>query len=231
MKPRLAWMLAAGAALVYGCAGGPRHIAPYAPKERTLDAGEYDLPPEPSAGSLFADQRGWLEDDRARRVGDVLVITIDERETARRQSKTNLSRDGSTTHGIANAFGLMARLSRKYPNVDQSALIATLSSSKFDGQGSTEKSGRLSATLPVRVKDIMPNGDMFVEGTNVVMVSNEEHHLYVSGIVRRVDIKADNTVLSSRIANAEIEYIGRGDVNDQQRPGWGTRALNRGAPF
>ena len=77
----------------------------------------------------------------------------------------------------------------------------------------------------------MPNGDLFVEGTNVVMVSNEEHHLYVSGVVRQVDILANNTIPSSRIANAEIEYIGRGDVNDQQRPGWGARALTRGAPF
>jgi len=126
---------------------------------------------------------------------------------------------------------LMNRLKRKYPNVDPEALFATQSSSAFDGQGSMEKSGRLSATLPVRVKDILPNGDLFVEGTNVVMVTNEEHHLYVSGIVRRVDIKADNTVLSARIANAEIEYIGRGDVSDQQRPGWGSRAVTRGAPF
>lgn len=214
-----------------GCAGGPRHIAPYAAKERTFDHGDYAAPPQAAMGSLYADQQGLLEDDRARRVGDVLVIQIDERETASRQSKTKLKRGSNSSHSVPKAFGLMGLIKRKYPGIDPELLLATASSSDFGGEGSMEKSGRLSATLPVRVKDVMPNGDLYVEGTNVVMVSNEEHHLYVSGIVRKVDIKADNTVLSSRIANAEIEYIGRGDVSDQQRQGWGTRAVNRGAPF
>jgi len=214
-----------------GCAAGPRHIAPYAPKERSFDAGEYEVDRAAAAGSLYADQRGLLEDDRASRVGDLLVIQIDERETATRRSKTKLKRENKNAYGATSALGLMAKLKKKYPNVDPSALLASASSSDFGGEGSTERSGRLSATLPVRVKEIMPNGDLFVEGTNVVMVSNEEHHLYVSGIVRRIDIKADNTVLSSRIANAEIEYIGRGDINDQQRPGWGSRAGVRGLPF
>ncbi len=231
MIARHALLLAAVAVGAAGCASGPRHIAPYAPKQRSFDAGEYELRREPTAGSLYADQRGWLEDDRANTVGDILVIQIDERETATRQSTTNLSRKGSNNYGMGSAVGLMAKLQRKFPNIDPTQLLSTTSENKFDGSGRMAKSGQLSATLPVRVKEIMPNGDLFVEGTNVVMVSNEEHHLYVSGIVRRVDIKADNTVLSSRIANAEIEYIGRGDVSDQQRPGWGSRAATRGAPF
>ncbi|MEM6990436.1 MAG: flagellar basal body L-ring protein FlgH [Myxococcota bacterium] len=228
---RYAWLVALCAVASNGCATGPRHIAPYAPKSRTFDAGEYELPSEPAAGSIYADQRGWLEDDRAGRIGDVLVVQIDERETAVRQNTTKLKRKGNNEYGVPNAFGLMAKLQRKYPNIDPTKLFATNSLNTFDGSGSSQKSGRLTATLPVRVKEIMPNGDLFVEGTNVVMVSNEEHHLYVSGIVRKIDIKADNTVLSSRIANAEIEYIGRGDLSDQQRPGWGSRAAVRGAPF
>ena len=217
--------------LATGCAGGPRHIAPYQPKHRRFDPGVYELAADPASGSLYADQRGLFEDDRASRIGDVVVIEIDERETAQRKSTTKLKRKQASAHGMASAFGLMAKLQKKYPNIDPTKLFTTDSSSAFDGAGTTERSGRLTATLPVRVKEILPNGDFFVEGTNVVMVSNEEHHLYVSGIVRRVDIKADNTVLSSRIANAEIEYIGRGDVSDQQRQGWGTRGVNRGAPF
>ena len=219
------------AGLATACAGGPRHIAPYQPKHRSFDPGVYELAADPASGSLYADQRGLFEDDRASRIGDVLVIEIDERETAKRKSTTKLKRRQASAHGMASAFGLMAKLQKKYPNIDPTKLFATDSSSEFDGAGTTERSGRLTATLPVRVKEILPNGDFFVEGTNVVMVSNEEHHLYVSGIVRRVDIKADNTVPSSRIANAEIEYIGRGDVSDQQRQGWGTRGVNRGAPF
>ena len=225
------WLAAVGIGVLAGCSMGPRHIAPYAPKERTFDPGKYASPSKAASSSIYANQRGLFEDDRAGRVGDVVVIEIDERETATRQSTTALKRKNANNYQLPKAFGLMAKLKRKFPDLDPSEMFATESSHDFGGQGSTSKSGRLSATLPVRVKDIMPNGDLYVEGTNVVMVANEEHHLYVSGIVRRVDIKANNTVLSSRIADAEIEYIGRGDVSDQQRPGWGTRAAVRGAPF
>ncbi len=219
------------AALLAGCAGPPRHIAPYSPKERDFDRGAYAAQVEASPGSLYADQRGLFEDDRARRVGDLLVIQIDERETASRTSTTNLRRQGSNGFTAPKALGLMRKLQKEFPGLDPEELITLTSDHNFRGNGQTQRSGRLSATLPVRVKDVMPNGDLFIEGTNVVMVSNEEHHLYVSGLVRPVDIKADNSVSSSRIANAEIEYIGRGDVNDQQRPGWGSRAMTRGAPF
>jgi flagellar L-ring protein precursor FlgH len=218
-------------ALLAGCAGPPRHIAPYSPKERDFDAGRYGDAPQAAPGSLYADQRGLLEDDRATRVGDLLVIEIDERETASRTSTTRLQRRGSNAMTAPKVMGLMAKLQRKFPRMDPEDLINLTSEHRFDGNGQTQRSGRLTATLPVRIKEIMPNGDFYVEGTNVIMVSNEEHHLYVSGVVRPVDIKANNTISSSRIANAEIEYIGRGDVNDQQRPGWGSRALTRGAPF
>lgn len=224
-------LLLALSILVAGCAGPPRHIAPYSPKERDFDAGDYAPPPEAAPGSLYADQRGLLEDDRARRIGDLLVIQIDERETASRTSTTRLQRRGSNSLTAPKMLGLMAKIQQKFPDFDPSQLLELSSEHRFDGNGQTQRSGRLTATLPVRVKKVMPNGDLFVEGTNVIMVSNEEHHLYVSGLVRQVDITSENTVPSSRIANAEIEYIGRGDVNDQQRPGWGSRALTRGAPF
>ena len=219
------------AALLCACAGPPRHIAPYSPKERDFDPGEYAEVPDAAPGSLYADQRGLFEDDRARRIGDLVVIEIDERETASRTSSTRLKRGSAHSMTAPKALGLMAKLKRNFPDLDPSELISLTSDQSFDGNGQTQRSGQLTATLPVRVKKVMPNGDLFVEGTNVVMVSNEEHHLYVSGLVRQVDITANNTVPSSRVANAEIEYIGRGDVNDQQRPGWGARAVSRGAPF
>ena len=77
----------------------------------------------------------------------------------------------------------------------------------------------------------MPNGDLYVEGSKVVMVGNEEHHIYVSGIVMSMDIDADNSVASSRIADAEIEYTGRGDISDQQRQGWLSRTMGKVWPF
>ena len=94
-----------------------------------------------------------------------------------------------------------------------------------------ERKSTVMATLPVRVKQILPSGDLFIEGTKVVMVGAEEKHIYISGIVRKIDIAEDNTVPSSRVADAEIEYAGRGDISDTQRRGWLSRVLSKIWPF
>jgi flagellar L-ring protein precursor FlgH len=77
----------------------------------------------------------------------------------------------------------------------------------------------------------MPNGDLFVEGTKVVMINHEEIHLYISGLIRRADIAPDNSVASSRIADAQVEFTGRGDVADQVDRGWLTKILDWVNPF
>ena len=81
------------------------------------------------------------------------------------------------------------------------------------------------------MKAELGNGDLYIEGTKVVMIGAEEQHLYVSGIVRVRDIAEDGSIPSSRIADAEIEYTGRGDVSDQQRRGWGSRLFAKIWPF
>ena len=78
----------------------------------------------------------------------------------------------------------------------------------------------------MRVVREMPNGDLFVEGTKVVLINNEEYHLYISGLVRPTDIAQDNSIASTVIADAQIEFTGRGDVADQNRKGWLARLLD-----
>lgn len=207
------------------------HIAPYQAKHRTFDPGDYAEPQRASSGSLFSEGDGFFEDDVARRVGDILVIRIDERDTASRAASTSLDKKDSASYGVPAAIGLLAALQKKYPDVDPSQLFSTESEMAFSGNGTTQRKGVLSATLPVRVRRVLGNGDLFVEGTKVVMVGNEEQHLYVSGIVRKQDIASDNTVPSSRIADAEIESTGRGDINDQQRRAWGSRLVAKIWPF
>jgi flagellar L-ring protein precursor FlgH len=130
------------------------------------------------------------------------------------------------------AVGMLAALTKPSTRMSIPAqLFATESEMSFTGSGKIARKGTLSATLPVRVKQELGNGDLYVEGTKVVMVGEEEHHIYLSGIVRTADIADDNTVPSSRIADAEIEYTGRGDVSDQQRRGWGSRLLARVWPW
>jgi flagellar L-ring protein precursor FlgH len=215
--------------LVAGCA---THIAPYKPKHRKLELGSFGTRSQAQNGSLYADGApGLLDDSIASRVGDILVIKIDEKDLASHQADTTLDKSDATTYGLPNAFGFIAALQKKYPNVDPSKLFASTSEQKFTGNGAVNRQGQVTATLPVRVMQMLPSGDLFVEGTKIVMVGDEEHHIYMSGIVRRIDIADDDTVPSSRIADAEVEYTGRGDISDTQRRGWLGRLLSKIWPF
>jgi flagellar L-ring protein precursor FlgH len=217
------------ALLAIGCT---THIAPYRPKSRKLDAGEFGERSRAQSGSLYADgAAGLYEDAAAGRIGDILVIRIDEKDIATHQANTRLDKTDQTTYGIPAALGFVAALKAKYPDIDPAKLFSTTHDQKFTGAGAVQRQGQVVATLPVRVRKILPSGDLFVEGTKVVMVGNEEKHIYLSGIVRRIDIAEDNTVPSSRIADAEIEYTGRGDVSDTQRRSWLARVVSKIWPF
>lgn len=238
MKINLAWtgrlsMVVVLCGGLWGCAG-TTHVAPYEPKKRDVDAIEDSTEAkQASHGSLMAPgQVGLYEHDRASAVGDILVIHIDEAETASRQAETRLQKSNKSSYALPGNLGLLSKLQNALgPDFDPKALLSSDSSSDFDGEGRIARKGRLAATLPVRVRKVMRNGDFYVEGSKVIMVSNEEHHLYVSGLIRAIDINNDNSVPSSRVAEAEIEYTGRGDASDVQRPGWFARMMNKVWPF
>jgi flagellar L-ring protein precursor FlgH len=220
---------ALGALGTLGCAS---HIAPYHAKHRKLDTAEFAQRSRPAGGSLYAEGTpGLFEDHSAGRVGDILVVKIDEKDVASHNADTTLNKSDATTYGLPAAVGFLGALKAKYPDLDPAKLFASTTDQKFTGTGAVKREGTVTATLPVRVIQILPSGDLFVEGTKVVMVGAEEHHIYVSGIVRRVDIAEDDSVPSSRIADAEIEYTGRGDISDTQRRGWLGRTLSKLWPF
>jgi flagellar L-ring protein precursor FlgH len=215
--------------VVTGCAS---HIAPYHAKHRTLETGEFGTRSKPASGSLYAEGApGLFEDHSASRIGDILVIRIDEKDVASHQADTKLDKTDATSYGVPAAVGLISALTAKFPGVDPAKLFSTTTDQKFTGAGAVKREGNVSAILPVRVVQILPSGDLFIEGTKVVMVGAEEHHIYVSGVVRRVDIAEDDSVPSSRIADAEIEYTGSGDISDTQRRGWLARAMSTLWPF
>jgi flagellar L-ring protein precursor FlgH len=214
-------------ALAGGCVS---HIAPYRAKQRELELGDYAAAEAPKNGSLYAAaSRGLFEDDRASRVGDVVVIQIDEADSAQHDASTKLNKKGNLSLGLSG--GLIDALQKAVPSVQLAKLLGVDSGSGFQGDGTIQKSGKLSGSLPVRVRKVLPNTDLYLEGTKVVMVGDEEHHLYISGIVRLADLRADGSVSSSRVADAEIEYTGRGDISDHTRPGWLHRVWNKVAPF
>jgi flagellar L-ring protein precursor FlgH len=219
--------------LTLGCE--PPHIGDYVPKQRDYEPGKYaasDPSFAPSPGSLFSDaQRGYFEDLRSSRVGDIVLIEIDEQADASGDSSTDLARTGSLDMGIGNVFGLLTAVKAAMPELDPSHMLSFFNESDFPGRGNTSRKGTLRGRIAVRISKQMPNGDLFLEGTKVIMINNEEYHLYVSGLARAVDIAADNSVASSRIADAEVEFTGRGDLADQQRKGLLGRALDKVNPL
>jgi flagellar L-ring protein precursor FlgH len=159
------------------------------------------------------------------------VVRIDERADARGGATTDLRRESSANLGVANVLGLVPALRTAYPELDPTRLLEVASRSNFTGVGNTARNGELSGSIAVRVAREMPNGDLFLEGTKLVRVNNEQYHLYVSGLVRRADIGQDNSVASSRIADAQVEFSGEGDVADSNRRGWLLRLLDVINPF
>jgi flagellar L-ring protein precursor FlgH len=232
MKRVLLAALLAVSALA-GC--GPNHISPFTARERKYKAGEYaatQAQNKPATGSIYSEaQTGYLEDTRALRVGDVVLVRISEKADAEGGATTNLSKETNRSAGVDALMGLVPAIQKAYPNIDPKALIAMASSYDFAGEGKTQRAGSLNAMIGVKVKQEMPNGDLFVEGTKVVMINYEEQHLYISGVIRSSDIAPDNSVDSRLIADARVEFTGRGDIDDQVERGWLTKFLDAVNPF
>ncbi len=226
-------MVAAVAVVAAGC--GPNHIGPFTPRKRLYEKGDYaqaDPDKKPSIGSLYSDGVGGiLEDTRAVRVGDLVVIKLEEDADASGASSTSLKRDNSMKLGMEAVFGLVPAIKKAHPDIDPEQLLSFFTESDFKGEGDTSRRGKLRGRIAVKVVEEMPNGDLYIEGTKVLLLNNEEYHLYVSGVVRPSDINQNNTVMSTRIADAQIEFTGRGDIAEQQRKGWLSRTIDAVNPL
>ncbi|HET9958837.1 MAG TPA: flagellar basal body L-ring protein FlgH [Polyangiaceae bacterium] len=214
---------------------GPAHIAPFTPKQRKYEPGAYAATQkgsQPATGSIYSEaQPGFLEDTRALRVGDTVLVRINEHADAQGNATTNLNKESNREVGAEAMLGLVPAIRKSYPDIDPSKLLSLASSFDFKGQGSTQRAGTLTAAIGVHVKQELPNGDLFVEGTKVVMINHEEYHLYISGVLRPADIEQDNSVDSTLIADARVEFTGRGDIDDQVNRGWLTKLLDFVNPF
>ncbi len=219
--------------ILSGCA--QQHIKPYEPRSR-----DYTSPVEISEreqvrapGSLWSESSQaniLFADLRAMRPGDILTVKVEEFANAKRGAQTNLRRQSELNAEIAAFLTLMKELKEVAPNLEDT-LVDTATSSAFDANGSTGRSERLEATVPCTVKKMLGNSHVFVEGHRVVLVNNEEHHFYISGVARLQDIDQTNAISSARLADAEIEFTGRGDLSDQQQQGIFARFWSKIWPF
>jgi flagellar L-ring protein FlgH len=171
-----------------------------------------------AAESLYREEtfRPLTADHRAYRVGDALTVLVFENSSASSSADTNTEKQGGIGLSV-ETVGLGTK-----PSVGAKANL----NDNFEGRGSIQRSGRLLAQLTVSVKAVAANGDLIVAGAQQIELNDEKQNIVLEGRVRPVDVSEANTVLSTRLADAKISYVGDGVLGEKQRPGILTRILS-----
>ena len=177
-------------------------------------------PPPPPNGSLWHPELATnyaLLDVRAHFPGDLLTVVVSEQSQGKKDATTETTGESSISASVEDFFGVPAMAVKLLPkgfNPQSVVKAETKRSSK--GDGTTTREGALTANITVRVVALDPNGNLYVRGDKIVSVNRENQHIVLSGTVRPEDIASDNSVLSSRLADARIDYYGSGVVGDKQ---------------
>jgi len=190
--------------------------------------------PTRTLGSLWPGENRFntmFMDSKAQRVGDIVTIRVVEVAEASKEATTSTGRSSSIDIGIDNFFGIERNMATINKGIDPSTLVVTKAEKEFEGTGKTTRKGKLTTSISALVKEVLPNGNLVIEGKRKMVVNNETQLLILQGIVRPEDISPSNVVLSTSIADAKIIYTGRGVIADKQRPGWFSRVLDWVWPF
>lgn len=175
-------------------------------------------PPQRTAGAIYAvgAHRPLFEDRRARFVGDVLTVQIQEKTSARQKSDTAINRDGKleASVGALPLFSL---------NSFARAKASGASSNSVNGKGETGSDNTFVGTITVTVVEVLPNGNLLVTGEKQVGINQNVDVMRFSGVVNPVSVLPNNVVSSTQIADARLEYRGRGDIDRAQTTGWLSR--------
>jgi flagellar L-ring protein precursor FlgH len=199
-------------------------------------------------GSLWPgenSQNMFFMDNKARTVNDIVTIMIVESSTASKEASTKVGRSSDISATATGLFGFEtkqdARVSRVQSGnaagtsntsaLDLANILKASTQNDFDGSGVTTRSGKLSGKMAALVKEVLPNGNLRIEGKKMVQVNGEEQVMILSGLIRPEDISSNNIVLSTYIANARIYYSGVGVIADKQKPGWLARLFDHAWPF
>jgi flagellar L-ring protein precursor FlgH len=224
MSRRAAAALALLAALVMAGALGGCASAPPVTKgadgrfSTTLPAAP--LPSERNQGAIYqpALAATLFEDYKARRVGDLLTVVLAEQTNARKSANASTSRDAAAQLLDPTLFGRpVTRNGVPILNTDVNG------KQSFNGEGSAEQSNELEGSIAVTVAEVLPNGNLVVQGEKWMKINQGQEYIRLRGIVRPVDIGPNNSVLSTQVADAELAYGGTGTVARSSTPGWLSR--------
>src|SRR4249919_4218207 len=183
-----------------------------------------------NANSLWRNgSRAFFKDQRAARIGDLLTVTVNITDKANIANETQRSRTSKEDSGITNFIG--AQTITQPNKILPGRILTTDSTASSDGKGSVNRQEALQTNVAAVVTQILPNGNLVVEGKQEIRVNYEIRELIVAGVVRPEDIQSDNTIDSSKIAQARISYGGRGQISDVQQPRYGQQVMDVLLPF
>ncbi|RMG31136.1 MAG: flagellar basal body L-ring protein FlgH [Gammaproteobacteria bacterium] len=207
--------------LASGCATRPVHEVVYRPAMPPV------VPEPPQRdGAIYQEGRevSLFTDLKAHRVGDVLTIVLQEKTQAKKTAQVKTSKDSKVSLPNPTVLGKPTRFDvpllphgRGGPHTLETNAD---SSNTFEGKGDSTQSNSLTGSITVTVARVLPNGNLVVQGEKWLTINTGEEYIRISGIVRPADIRPDNTVLSTQVADARITYSGKGEFADSNRMGW-----------
>lgn len=234
--------------LASGCAS----LHEWAPKDIAIESGNQHPAHEgaicndglyneaqPAEGSLWVEHSARLFTDmRARHKGDIVTVRISESPSGKLNATTSTSRNSSIEAGIGDLLGYLKALESKNKvsggttsRFDRNSMFKANFNPKFEGTGESTRDGEVMAYVAARVLHVFPNRNLYIKGAREIKINNETQYITISGTIRPEDISPNNEIASTYIADARIEYSGKGVIMEKQRPGWLGRILDYIWPF
>ncbi len=222
------------------CQGAKNTPTVVAPTVATAPVQSYSpQTPYDNPGSLYAesDIDPLFSDSRARRVGDIVVVNIMESSQATNTATTDADKESSNDYGVSSLFGRtsfnMIPLvgATKAPVGPGTSVFQSNSFSEHAATGQTSRGNSVTSSIASRVIKVLPGGILQLEGVRQTRINEETQYMVISGTIRARDIAADNTIMSTQMADANIQYYGKGILADKQKPGWFTRFMDNLWPF
>lgn len=208
--------------VVAGCAQVPRASVVGEQEQISI----VDRPPPIPNGSIYQVRQGYqplFEDRRPRAMGDILTIVLDEEVSASKNSQSNAGRSGSASLELAQLPDVLDTLAEYGFDIS--------GGNDFTGSGGSQANNSFTGTITVSVLEVMSNGNLRVRGEKQIAINQGTEFIRFSGVVNPRTITAQNTVPSTQVADARIEYVGDGYINEAQHMGWLQRFFLNVSPF
>jgi len=209
-------LVALAASVLGGCAAIPHEPAPF-PEPKLQQP-----PPRRDNGAIFQTGRDvrLFEDRTGHRVGDIITVELQESTDASKQADTTISKSDSVDMATPQIFG-------RDMSVGGNPLSASAKADRsFGGKGTSDQKNALTGTITAIVVAVEGNGNLVIRGRKKITINSGDEFVTISGIVRPDDVSSDNTVSSTRVANAQISYTGNGQLADSNKMGWLARFFN-----